>query len=174
MVLELVYCWPLCPADWFWSLWMHKLLKPEDQQQQYIASIVGSIISTACHSQQFSPAPEHQGENITMGINKPNKHIRTTSEKKHHHPPNSRESPLSPPRELVLASPDLVLNSHSRLSLDNLRIYFDCSGPRRMLIQNKRTRWDVNSKNTIKSFRALQSYISFEIHRLSAVRWPLV
>ena len=51
-----------------------------------------------------------------------------------------KESPDPPPRELVLASPDLVLKSGSRLSLETFRIYFDCLGPKRMLIENNRTR----------------------------------
>ena len=51
-----------------------------------------------------------------------------------------KESPVPPPRELILASPDLILNSKSRLSLDTFHTYFECLGPKQMLVDNKRTR----------------------------------
>ena len=51
-----------------------------------------------------------------------------------------KESPVPPPRELILASPDLVLSSRSRLSLDTFQTYFECLGPKQILIENKRTR----------------------------------
>merc|ERR1712018_687063 len=50
-----------------------------------------------------------------------------------------KESPDPPPRELVLASPDLKLNSNSRLSWKSLTTYCDCWGPKRMLVNSKRT-----------------------------------
>jgi len=50
-----------------------------------------------------------------------------------------KESPDPPPRELVLASPDLRLNSKSRLSWSSLTTYFDCLGPKRMFVSSKRT-----------------------------------
>ena len=51
-----------------------------------------------------------------------------------------KESPDPPPRELILASPDLRLNSKSRLSWSSFTAYFDCLGPKRMFVSTKRTR----------------------------------
>ena len=51
-----------------------------------------------------------------------------------------KESPDPPPRELILASPDLWLNSKSRLKWSSLSTYFDCLGPKRMFVSTKRTR----------------------------------
>merc|ERR1712001_542319 len=48
-----------------------------------------------------------------------------------------KESPDPPPRELILASPDLRLNS--KLSWSSLTTYFDCLGPKRMFVSTKRT-----------------------------------
>merc|ERR1739844_278296 len=50
-----------------------------------------------------------------------------------------KESPDPPPRELILASPDLRLNSKSRLSWSSVTTYFDCLGPKRMFVSTKRT-----------------------------------
>ena len=68
---------------------------------------------------------------------------------KHHHKvkgdplsPKVKDDPLSPvppPRELILASPDLILTSKSRFNLENLKIFFECLGPKQILIDNKRT-----------------------------------
>ena len=52
-----------------------------------------------------------------------------------------KESPDPPPRELILASPDLRLNSKSRLSWSSVTTYFDCLGPKRMFVSTKRTRY---------------------------------
>ena len=84
------------------------------------------------------------GSSISQDFNT----MKSTSENSSNSSHNSRkkiikESPLPPPRELVLASPDLVLKSGSRLSMETFRIYFDCLGPKRMLIENHRTRYRI-------------------------------
>ena len=50
---------------------------------------------------------------------------------------------MAPPRELVLASPDLILNSKSRISWDTLSTYFECLGPKQILVENRRTRYSI-------------------------------
>lgn len=39
---------------------------------------------------------------------------------------------------ILLESPDLVLDSHSRFNLSSFRTYFECSGPWRVLVSNRR------------------------------------
>ena len=79
---------------------------------------------------------------VPDSINSKNGTIERSTKKKSLQPTSLmiKESPLPPPRELILASPDLILSSASRLSWDNLRTYFECLGPKQMLVENKRTR----------------------------------
>ena len=132
---------------WIFDLifkWYFDLKKEFDERKIYFGVCdwcpYFAIDCVNCSSMATLIEPS-SGSSISQDFNT----MKSTSENSSNSSHNSRkkiikESPLPPPRELVLASPDLVLKSGSRLSLETFRIYFDCLGPKRMLIENNRTR----------------------------------
>ena len=45
---------------------------------------------------------------------------------------------------IILESPDLILNSENRCNLSSFRTYFECSGPWKFLISNRRQELNQN------------------------------
>ena len=106
------------------------------QRQTFIitATVLSSVASQ--HQSAVEPFLDQFDLEMPSDNNKPHRDH-------HHHQhkvsSSSKETPLPPPRELILASPDLILTSKSRCSLEILKTYFECLGPKRILLDNKRT-----------------------------------
>ena len=103
------------------------------QRQTFI--ITATVLSSVASQHQSAVEPFLDQFDLEM----PSDNSKPHRDHHQHKVSSSKETPLPPPRELILASPDLILTSKSRCSLEILKTYFECLGPKRILLDNKRT-----------------------------------